>query len=89
MYNRGKKRIDYILISATLQDSVEWSSILPYCSIFSGDHRPCFLDLNADLLFAGPTSPLAPPRLSAHSTTIRPKKDFAIQNETSWTIGIS
>jgi len=36
------------------------SGILSYCSIFAGDHRPCFLDLNADILFAGSASPLAP-----------------------------
>jgi exonuclease III len=44
-YNRGKKRIDYMLISASLQDAVVRSGILPYNSIFLGDHRPCFLDL--------------------------------------------
>jgi hypothetical protein len=60
-YIRGKKRIDYILISANLQDAVECSGILPYNAIFSGDHKPCFLDFNADLLFAGSTPPLAPP----------------------------
>jgi hypothetical protein len=44
-----------------LQDAVEPSGILPYHTIFSGDHCPCFLDFNADLLFAGSSPPLAPP----------------------------
>ena len=39
---------------------MERSGILPYCSVFSGDHKPCFLDFNASLLFAGSTTPLAP-----------------------------
>jgi hypothetical protein len=59
-YIRGKKRIVYILISTTLQDAVIRSGILPYNSIFSGDHRPCFIDLDADKLFARSTPPLAP-----------------------------
>ncbi len=56
---RGKNHIDYILISASLQSTVEWSGNLPYHTIFSGDHCPCFLDFNADLLFAGSVPPLA------------------------------
>jgi hypothetical protein len=59
-YIRGKKRIDYMLISASLQDAVIRSGILPYNSIFAGDHRPCFLDFDAIKLFAGSTPPLAP-----------------------------
>jgi hypothetical protein len=60
-YIRGKKCIDYILVSASIQHAVERSGILPYHSIFSGDHRPCFLDFNATALFSSLTSPLAPP----------------------------
>lgn len=59
-YIRGRKRINYMLISASLQNTVECSGILPYGSLFAGDHHPCFLDFDANLLFAGPTSPLAP-----------------------------
>jgi hypothetical protein len=59
-YNRGKKRIDYMLISASLREAVIRSGILPYNSIFSGDHRPCFLDLDADTLFGNSIHPLAP-----------------------------
>jgi hypothetical protein len=60
-YIRGKKRIDYMLVSASLQGAVLWSGILPYNAIFSGDHRPSFLDFDAEAIFAGPTPPLAPP----------------------------
>jgi hypothetical protein len=59
-YSRGNKRIDYMLISASLQEAVIRSGILPFHSIFSGDHRPCFLDFDANLLFASSTPPLAP-----------------------------
>lgn len=60
-YLRGKKRIDYMLISASLQESVIRSGILPFNSIFDGDHRPCFLDLNGTQLFGGDTPPLVSP----------------------------
>jgi hypothetical protein len=60
-YIRGRKRLDYMLVSASLQSFVIRSGILPYHSIFPGDHRPCFLDLDGDLLFAGSTQPLSPP----------------------------
>jgi hypothetical protein len=38
LYIRGRKRIDYMLISASLQVTVERSGILPYQAVFSGDH---------------------------------------------------
>jgi hypothetical protein len=60
-YIRGEKRIDFMLVPASLQNSVIGSGILPYNTIFHGDHRPCFLDFDADQLFAGDTPPLAPP----------------------------
>jgi hypothetical protein len=49
-----------MLILVSLQDLVERSGSLPYCSVFSGDHKPCFLDFNASLLFAGSTTPFSP-----------------------------
>jgi hypothetical protein len=60
-YIRGNKRLDYILISSTLQDAVERSGILPYNSLFPGNHCPCFIDLNTTILFECPTPPPAPP----------------------------
>lgn len=57
-YIRGRKRLDYMLVSTSLQDSVIHSGILPYHSIFLGDHHPCFIDFDAAKLFAGDTPPL-------------------------------
>lgn len=60
-YNRGKKRIDLILASASLLPTITRSGILPYNSIFQGDHRPCYIDLDSSLAFGGKTSPACPP----------------------------
>jgi hypothetical protein len=60
-YNRGRKRIDLILISASLLPAVKRSGILPYNSMFQGDHRPCYIDLDADEAFGGKTPPISPP----------------------------
>jgi hypothetical protein len=60
-YNRGRKRIDLILVSASLLPAVERCGILPYNSMFQGDHRPCYIDLNANEAFGGRTAPISPP----------------------------
>jgi len=60
-YNRGRKRIDLILVSASLLSAVKSSGILPYNSIFQGDHHPCYIDIDADDAFGGKTAPIAPP----------------------------
>jgi hypothetical protein len=60
-YSRGMKHIDYILISASLMTAVERAGILPYNTIFSCDHRPCFLDLNGPTMFNDITHSIAPP----------------------------
>jgi hypothetical protein len=60
-YNRGRKRIDLILVSASLLKTVKSSGILPYNSIFQGDHRPCYIDLDAEEAFGGKTAPISPP----------------------------
>ncbi len=60
-YNRGKKRIDLILVSTSLLPSITRSGILPYNSVFQGDHRPCYIDLDAAVAFGGQTSPVCPP----------------------------
>jgi len=59
-YVRGKKRLDYMLVSASLTQAVIRSGILPYQTIFPGDHRPCFVDFDATLLFGHSTTPFAP-----------------------------
>jgi len=59
-YMRGSSRLDYVFISWGLLSAVERAGILPYNSIFFGDHRPCFLDFNALALFQEESHPLAP-----------------------------
>jgi hypothetical protein len=60
-YNRGKKRIDLILASASLLPAITRSGILPYNSFFHGDHRPCYIDIDASMAFEGKTQPICPP----------------------------
>jgi hypothetical protein len=60
-YNRGKKRIDYILVSTSLLSSVMRSGILPYNAVFQGDHRPCFIDIDVSQAFDGKTPEFCPP----------------------------
>ncbi len=60
-YNRGKKRIDLILVSVSLLPAVKRSGILPYNSIFQGDHWPCYIDLDAAEAFGGQTASILPP----------------------------
>jgi len=60
-YNRGRKRIDLILVSASLLPSVKRSGILPYHSLFQGDHRPCYIDIDTSIAFEGKTPSICPP----------------------------
>ncbi len=60
-YNRGRKRIDLIIVSASFFKTVKSSGILPYNSILQGDHRPCYIDLDAEEAFGGKTAPISPP----------------------------
>jgi hypothetical protein len=54
-YSRGQSRIDYIFVSVSLLSAVQRSGILPFDQIFLSDHRPCFIDLDANLLFGNNT----------------------------------
>jgi len=60
-YIRGKKRLDYILVSSSIGHVIIRFGILPFNANFSGDHHSCFLDFDSDLLFSDLTSPFAPP----------------------------
>jgi exonuclease III len=60
-YIRGKKRLDYILISAELSETIQHSGILPFHSLCLGDHRACYIDLDAPMLFGSSTSAIIPP----------------------------
>jgi hypothetical protein len=59
-YNSGKDRIDYILTTPKVLDSTIRSGLFPYDSIFLGDHRACFLDIDSKSLFQEMTSIMAP-----------------------------
>ncbi len=54
-YSRGKKRLDYILISQSIAMTVINSGILPYQVLFPSDHRAFYIDIDLDLLFKEPT----------------------------------
>jgi hypothetical protein len=60
-YNRGRSRLDYILVSASILPMVQRSGILPYQALFHSDHRSCFVDINPTLLFGNQTAELVPP----------------------------
>ncbi len=59
-YIRGKSRLDYIFVSASILHAIEQAGILPYSSMLIGDHRPCFLDFSTDSLFNDQSYPIAP-----------------------------
>jgi hypothetical protein len=59
-YARGRNRIDYILVSRDILPAVHKSGVLPLYSIFSGDHIPCYIDIDSNMLFGDQTHPLAP-----------------------------
>jgi hypothetical protein len=40
---------------------VKRSGILPYHSLFQGDHRPCYIDIDTSLAFEGKTPSISPP----------------------------
>jgi hypothetical protein len=60
-YIRGKKRLDYILISAELVPAIQRTGILPFHQLCLGDHRACYLDLNATILFGSTTHTIVQP----------------------------
>jgi hypothetical protein len=59
-YNRGNTRLDYILISHRIAPAVLRSGILPFYSLFLSDHRPCYIDIDATVLFQESTHQIAP-----------------------------
>jgi hypothetical protein len=48
-------------VSASLLPAVQRSGILPYHSLFQGDHRPFYIDLDVDLAFDGKVPSICPP----------------------------
>jgi hypothetical protein len=50
-----------MFVTSGILSSVIRSGILPYQSIFYSDHRPCFLDIDAGVLFEENTHEIVPP----------------------------
>ncbi len=62
--NRGRDRIDYILVSPCLLESFQKSGSLPLHSLLHGDNRPYFVDFDAKQAFADPVYEIC--RLKSH-----------------------
>ncbi len=60
-YSRRKICLYYVLVSSTIAPSVIHSEILPYHSLFYSDLRPCYIDIDAQLLFQEDTHAIQPP----------------------------
>ena len=50
-YARGRKRLDYVFVTPKVMESIERSCMLPFYTVFGGDHRPVLIDFNATILF--------------------------------------
>jgi hypothetical protein len=51
---RGKNQIDFLLVSTSLLPAITISGVLPHYSVFHSDHRPYFVDFDAQKLFGSP-----------------------------------
>jgi hypothetical protein len=60
-YSRGKKRLDYILVSSSIAATVLKSGLLPYNSVFHSDHRACYIDIDSKALFKSQTHNIETP----------------------------
>jgi hypothetical protein len=57
-YNRGHRRLDYILCSSPLLSAVTACGILPFDVLSRSDHRTVFVDFDTKLLFGSLPSEL-------------------------------
>jgi hypothetical protein len=60
-YQRGSKKIDFVLLSPRLADAVVGVSILALHDGYLSDHRALVVDFDSILLFGGPTSSIVAP----------------------------
>jgi ribonuclease HI len=60
-YQRGSKKIDFVLLSPRLVEAVVGVSILALYDGYLSDHRALIVDFDALLLFGGPTSSIIAP----------------------------
>ena len=86
-YIRGNSRLDFFFISKSLLHSVERAGILPYNSVFEGNHRPCYLDFSAQSLFQDTEYPISPlTRRGLQLLDLRKVKKYVatFENQTSY-----
>jgi hypothetical protein len=62
-YLRGKRRIDYILITQDISQAVAAIGYEPFHHTLATDHRGIFIDFYTDKLFGNATNPLPAPKL--------------------------
>lgn len=60
-YNRGKRIIDYTLVTPALLPSIARIGYTPFSQFFGSDHRGGFIDFDISLLFGRAPLPLPPP----------------------------
>ena len=71
-YQRGSKKIDFVLVSARLATAVKARAILPIHDGYLSDHRALLVDFDSNIMFAGPTSEVVPPS-TRQLTSTNPK----------------
>jgi hypothetical protein len=64
-YQRGQKRLDYMLCTADLLPAVTACGIMPFKILSPSDHRTIFVDFDTKLLFGSLPSELASPKAKA------------------------
>jgi hypothetical protein len=81
-YQRGSKKIDFVLLSPRLVDAVVLGvSILELYDGYLSDHRALIVDFDSILLFGGPTSPIvAPQERRLTSTNPRAGHEYTKKN---------
>ena len=68
-YQRGTKRIDYILMSPALLDKVIAAGYDPFGYRLPSDHRGMYIDIDTNALFGQEPAPLAPAAKRDFNTT--------------------
>jgi hypothetical protein len=83
-YKRGQHQIDFILTSPKVTEVVIRSGLFPYDSIFIGDHRACYIDLDVMTLFHDTLPAITPPKyrgLRTHDPRIVSKYINILQSQ--------
>ena len=82
-YQRGSKRLDYVLLSPELIDSVQAAGYDPFGYRLPSDHRGMYLDLSTSMLFddTPPDLPAAGKREFTTSSSETIQKYVMAQNQ--------